>query len=203
MSTLPVTPNFVNPSEVPLEPTVLRAGDSWSWHRLFPEYPSGQGWALQYVLNSPTVRFAFPAGTITPNADGFGFDVSIPGGQTAAVVAGVYEFYAVLSNTAEALQQTFLLQSVQVQPNLATATGAVDTRSFVKKTLDALEAAMLGDASPLVQEYEIHGRLVKYMDRLQLKTLRDQFKQEYRTEQIANGEYTRKHRVGVFFRPSN
>ncbi len=203
MSTPPFTPAFVNPSEVPLEPTVLRAGDSWNWHRYFPEYASGDGWKLQYILNAPTLRFAFPAGTIAQDIDAIGFDVALAGAQTAAIGAGTYECYAVLSNTALGLQQTFALQSVQVQPNLATASGAVDTRSFVKKTLDALEAAILGDASPLVQEYEIHGRLVKYMDRLQLKALRDQFKQEYRTEQIANGEYTRKHRVGIFFKPSS
>ena len=198
----PFTPNQINPSDVALEPVALRAGDSWTWQRVFDGYAPTDGWALQYILNSPTVRFTFPADTITADEDGFTFDVSLTSAQTSGVAPGRYELYAVLNNASRMLQQTFQLQAVRVDANLATGTAPVDTRSLVKKTLDMLEAAILGDASPIVQEYEVHGRKVRYMDRLQLKQLRDEYKAEYRQEQIAKGEYTPKRNVGVSFRPT-
>ena len=198
----PFTPNEINPSDVALEPVALRAGDSWTWRRVFDGYPPVDGWALQYILNSPTVRFAFPADTITADDDGFTFDVALTSVQTSPVAPGRYDLYAVLTNTADELQQTFQLQAVQVDANLATGASPVDTRSLVKKTLDTLEAAILGDASPTVQEYEIHGRKVRYTDRIQLKQLRDEYKAEYRQEQIAvQRRVTRaKRNVGVSFR---
>ena len=143
------------------EPTALRAGDSWQWTRNFGGYPSGQGWALQYILNSATAIFQFPAGSITADQDGQSFDIAVTPAQSAGVMPGIYDLYAVLSLTqADTLtdQQTFLLQSCRVDASLAGASTPIDTRSFVKKTLDILEDAILGDASPLVQEYEIAGR---------------------------------------------
>lgn len=199
MATPPVTPLHLDPLDYPAEPDALRAGDSWKWSRQFDQYPSGAGWTLQYILNSPAGRFAFPSGSITASEDGSGFDIALTPEQTVAVVAGTYEMYAVL--TQGDLKQTFPLQNVRIDPNLATATGPVDTRSFVKKTLDAIEAAIAGDTSANVQEYEIHGRKVRYIDRLQLAQLREHYKREYRAELIAKGEYTPKNKVGIVFRP--
>lgn len=181
---------------------MLRAGDSWLWRRIFDGYPSGLGWEAQYVLNSPQGRFAFPAGSITADLDDISFDVLVSSEQTAAIAAGVYDLYAVLTNTTIAAQQTIPLQSVCVQPNILGATGGVDTRTFAKRTLDMIEAAIAGDVSPHVQEYEINGRRLQYMDRMKLKDLRDQYRYEVRQEQIASGEYVPKRRVGVFFRPN-
>ena len=199
MQNPPFTPLFTQPSDVALDPTALRAGDSWEWLRIFPGYLPSDGWTLQYILNSPGARFAFPDGAVTAMPDGFTFSISVTGAQTAAVLGGQYELYAILANTSADLQQTVELQRVRVAPNLSTATAAVDTRSFAKKSLDMLEAAILGDQSPMVQEYEIHGRRVQYMSRLQLKQLRDQFKSEVRAEMIASGEYVPKRRVGIAF----
>ena len=67
MSTTPNTPNLPEGVEwVPAEPTLLRAGDSWKWLRQFGDYEPKDGWALQYVLNSPSGGiFKFPDGSDT------------------------------------------------------------------------------------------------------------------------------------------
>ncbi len=190
-----------------MEPTALRAGDSWQWKRSYGNYPSGAGWALQYILNSPLAKFPFPAGTITADEDGQAFDIAVAPAQTAACPAGNYELYAVLTLTVGGTvtaQETRLLQSVRVDPNILAGNSPIDTRSFIKKTLDALEAAIAGDQSPLVQEYEIGGqggnRRIKYMDRKQLTDLRDVYAYRYDQERAARGEFTPKHKVEITFR---
>jgi len=203
---IPPTPNVVFAPTVAGEPTALRAGDSWQWTRNFEAYQSGRGWALQYILNSPTAIFPFPAGSITADADGQAFDVAVTPAQTAAVVPGIYDLYAVLSLSQSGSvinQQTFLLQSCRVDAKLFGAAAPVDTRSFVKKTLDILEAAILGDASPLVQEYEIAGRRINYMNRTELMKLRDEYAYKYDQERAARGEFTPKRKVQFVFRVTN
>jgi hypothetical protein len=202
---IPPTPNVQGAPTFATDPTQLRAGDSWQWMRTFGDYPSGQGWSLQYVLNSNTSRFAFPSGSITPDADGQGFDIAVTPAQTASVPPGTYDLYAILTLTEDEVvtaQETRLLQSVLVTANIAGASAGIDTRSFVKKTLDALEAAIAGDQSPMVQEYEISGRRIAYMDRAKLKELRDQYAYEYQRERAERGEFVEKRKVELTFRPS-
>jgi hypothetical protein len=200
VSTTPNTPNFLDTPGGPLpEPTELRAGDSWKWQRAFDGFPSS-AWALQYILNGPGVaRFAFPSGATSAASDGQAFNVAATGTQTAAIVAGKYDIYAILTNSATSEQRTFELESVLITPNIAGGVGTIDSRSFVKRTLDALEAAIDGDTSILVQEYEVHGRRVQYMKRTELLELRAQFKTEYRQEQINSGEFVPKRTARVSF----
>ena len=203
VSLTPNTPNLITQSDfVPAEPPILRAGDSWQWKREFAGFPSGQGWTLQYALNCPGVAlFQFPAGVATADADGVSFDVALSAAQTAAVVPGTYDLYAVLSNTTlnPPSQQTFELVSVEIKPAIFGALENIDTRSFAKKTVDALKAAIAGDTSATVQEYEIHGRKVQYMPRLQLEQLLAVYELRYRQEQIASGEYVPKRSARIEF----
>ena len=213
MSTPPVvppTPDIVSAPRTANDPTQLRAGDSWQWTRVFGAYPSGQGWTLQYVLNSPQAIFQFPAGSILADADGQSFDVLVTATQTAGVAPGIYDLYAVLTLTQSGTvtgKQTILLQSVNVSANVLGATTPIDTRSFVKKTLDMLEAAISGDASPLVQEYEIAGnggsRRINYMNRTELMRLRDEYRYKYDQERAANGEFVPKRKILLTFRPQS
>lgn len=199
MGTTPNSPNFFDtPGNILSEPTRLRAGDSWKWTTAFDGYSSGDGWTLKYVLNAPGIaRFAFPDGSAAANTDGISFDVTVAATATASVVPATYDIVAILTNGSD--QRTLELESVQVLPNLAGATGAVDTRSFAKKALDTIEAALIGDTSPHIQEYEIHGRRVKYMDRKVLLDYRAQFKAEYRNEQIAAGKFVPKTTARIAF----
>jgi len=183
-----------NDSPIPLEPTELRAGDSWNWTRQWADYPSS-AYTLGYILNSPSNRFAFPSQAITADADNLSFDIQLSPAQTALCVADTYEFVAVLSQAADATdgnlaqQVTMVLQSVKVLPNLVTATGPVDTRSWVKRTLDTVRAAIDGDSRPDVQEYMIQGRSIRKVDRKQLLAWEAEFQYRYDAERRAKGEY--------------
>jgi hypothetical protein len=190
-------------SDIPLEPTRLRAGDSWNWTRSFPNYPSTT-YTLSYILNSPNNRFVFPSAGITPDPDGQGFDIQMTAAQTADVVADTYDFVVVLTGitgtASDGQQVTWVLQSVGVDPNLATASAPVDTRSFVKQTLDVIEAAISGNTRPDVQEYMINGRQLRKLSPLDLEKFHSIYLNKYRAEQRARGEYApRKQVIGFRF----
>lgn len=201
----PATPILqFNAPDVPLEPTQLRQGDSWNWARVFPDYPSNL-YQLKYVFNSSANRFVLD-GTlattppITPDADNQAFDVQAPGTVTALCAPDTYQLVAILlgiaGTTAAGEQVTIPLQDVNVQPNLATATGPVDTRSFIKRRLDMVEACLSGDTRPDVQEYMINGRQLKKINPLELEKLRVHYKSKYKAELRAQGEYAPRRVIG-------
>lgn len=191
-------------SDVPLEPTRLRQGDSWNWLRQFADYPSSL-YTLSYILNSAANRFVFPPAGITPDANGVGFVIQLTSAQSAGCQPDTYDFVAVLTGiaatTAAGQQVTMVLQVVGIDPNLATASAPVDTRSFVKQALDMIEAAILGDARPDVQEYMINGRQLRKYDKLNLEKLHSIYLAKYRAERRARGEYAPPKRIGFRFNP--
>lgn len=190
-------------SDIPLEPTQLRAGDSWNWIRQFLNYPSAI-YTLSYILNSPTGRFVFPVGSITPDASGVAFLVQLSPTQTAPVVPGIYDFIAVLADASATPPQqvTLALQSVNVLADIASATGGVDTRSFVKKTLDTIELAIAGNTRPDIQEYMINGRQIRKISPIELEKLRATYREAYKAEQRAAGMYTAPRGIGFRIRGS-
>jgi hypothetical protein len=193
-------------SAVPLEPTALRQGDSWNWERAFPDYPSAL-YSLTYVLDSASARFVL-AGTgtgapISADEDQQTFDIQAPSSLTAGCTPGAYKLLAVLAGiagtTAAGQQVTIPLQDVEVYPNLATATGPVDVRSIAKKNLDAINVCLLNNTDPGVQEYTINGRQLRRFNRADLLKEREYWKNEYKAELRASGQYTSPRSIGFRF----
>lgn len=207
----PATPiNQFFTSDIPLEPTDLRAGDSWNWERVFPDYPSGL-YQLKYILNSANNRFVID-GTlatdppITADSDGQSFDIQAPVTLTNSCPADTYQLVAILigiaGTTAAGEQVTLPLQDVIVTPNLAQATGPVDTRSDVKKNLDAVNACLLGNTDPSVSEYMINGRQLRRFPRADLIKERSFWRAQYKAELRAKGEYAPRRVIGFRFTTS-
>ncbi|MGA7887619.1 MAG: hypothetical protein WCA44_17935 [Acidobacteriaceae bacterium] len=197
-------------SDLPQLPTELRAGDSWNWQQTFEDYPSNL-YALKYVFNSPSNRFVIDgtAGSpppITADSTGQIFNVQVPTAQTACP-ADIYQVIAILigltGTTAEGQQVTLPLQDVIVKPNVNAATGPIDTRSFVKKTLDMIEACIAGNETPDVQEYMINGRQLRRINPSDLTRLRNQYLAMYRAELRAAGEYAPPRSIGFRFKATN
>jgi|SRR5581483_7198665 len=191
---------------VPYVPPELRQGDSWNWTCSFIDYSSGL-YTLTYIFNSPNYRFTL-LGTgsnppITADDDGQSFDIQATSAQTQQCQPDTYQIVAVLAGIAgtkaDGQQITIPLQNVKIEPNLATAAGPVDTRSFVKKTLDMIEQAILGNTSPDVQEYMINGRQLRRIDPKEMLQLRQQYKGLYRAELRAKGEYAPRRTIGFRF----
>ena len=207
-------PQFDN-SAVPLEPTALYQGDSWNWERSFPDYPS-ELYQLTYIFNSPYNRFQLvstgDAPPITPDTDGQNFIIQATSAQTAACNPDTYDVMAVLTGitgtTAAGEQVTLKLSTVVVTANLATATGPIDTRSFAKQNLDAIEAALLGNIDPSVMEYTINGganggRQVRRFARHELLMERAYWRDVYNAELAAAGVYVKPKGFGFRFTPTS
>jgi len=194
-------------SDLPQLPTQLRSGDSWNWMETFPDYPSSL-YQLKYIFNSPNNRFQIDGTVatdppITPDPSGQAFIVQVPISGSACP-ADTYQVIAILigiaGTTAAGQQVTLPLQDIEVQPNVATAPGPIDTRSFVKKRLDMIEACLAGDDRPDVQEYMINGRQLRRFPPLELETLRTRYKAMYAAELRAKGEYARPRTIGFRFK---
>lgn len=207
-------PQFDN-SAVPLEPTALYQGDSWNWTRVFPDYPSTL-YQLTYVFNSANNRFSFGSTgdnpPITPSDDGQSFVIQATSAQTQLCPDDTYDVIAVLTGitgtTAAGQQVTIELATVVVTANMATATGPIDTRSFAKKNLDAVEAALLNNTDPSVMEYTINGgvnggRQVRRFARNELLKERAYWREVYNAELAAAGVYVKPRGFGFRFTPTS
>jgi hypothetical protein len=174
---------------------------------VFPDYPSGL-YQLKYILNSVANRFVIDgtlatAPPITADDDGQSFDIQAPAALTDTCPADTYQMVAILigiaGTTAAGKQVTVPLQDVCVSPNLAAAKGPVDTRSDVKKNLDAINACLLGNTDPSVSEYMINGRQLKRFPRADLIKERSFWRAQYKAELRAKGEYALRRVIGFRF----
>lgn len=169
------------------EPSFIRAGDTTSWNKdVAPDYPATDGWSLLYTL---TLQSDFTKRLqITATANGAAFLATLTAAQTAALTPGIYNLFGHVSKASDRYQ--IYHGTIEVKPNLAALTSG-DYRSTVKKTLDAIEAVLLGRAALDQQSMEINGRRLDRTSIPDLITLRDRFKAEYvserNAERIANG----------------
>lgn len=121
------------------EPTQLRAGDTWQWRREnLSAYPAST-WTLKYYFRNATDKF-----NVTAAADGAQFAVSVPMATSADHAVGYYDWIAVVESATERYQVDS--GRLQVLPNLATDV-VYDVRSFARKMLDHIEAALESRAS--------------------------------------------------------
>jgi hypothetical protein len=166
------------------EPSSLRAGDTWQWRRedLTADFPASGGWSLKYYFRNASAKF-----DITATADGDAFAVAVPKATTAARARGDYDWIAVVESATERYE----IDRGMLEVEHDYATDAVyDDRSFARRMLDAIEAALLNRASSdqldMIDVAMADRKLSR--DKAGLITLRSQFKAEAkREEQAANG----------------
>jgi hypothetical protein len=121
------------------EPRELRAGDTWQWRRDdLADYPA-PAWVLTYYVRSSAQYF-----DIVAAADGAAHSVTVAKATTATRFAGEYDWIAVVSSATE--RHEIGRGRLTVLPDFSAAV-ALDARSFARKLLDAVEAALLGRAT--------------------------------------------------------
>ena len=189
-------PGFGRTQDV-AEPDLLRAGDSLAWTAKWSQYPSGAGWVLAYVLNSPTQKIAVLPGDISPNADGVSFNIAIPSSETKSWPPGVYQWIA--SITLGTVRQTAGLGQLILQADLMDATTPVDTRSPAEINLAAADAAIAARAAGGIESYMISGRETKYMSMADLFRMRSYYAAQVRQERLDRGELPPASRVVATF----
>jgi hypothetical protein len=133
-----------------VEPTELRAGETWAWKRSYADY-SATGWTLTYTAINAAGKI-----TLVATATGTAHLVSVPAISVAAstgvpavvgtdsFAAGTYTLYGKVSDGTSVYSVYDGL--VTVAPDLAAAS-TYDTRSTAKKLLEALDAYLLDKAS--------------------------------------------------------
>ena len=160
-------------------PAQFTSGDTVAWQISLSDYPASAGWVLHYVLLNALQKI-----TIDAASSGDDHLVTIPSATSSAYSAGEYRWQAYVTKAAERF--TVATGNLTVLQGFADLGAGVDTRSHVKKTLEAIES-WLESKNPAVAEYEIAGRRMRYIGIGDLLKLRDRYKQELARENIANG----------------
>lgn len=161
-----------------IEPTAITQGERVEWTRSFDDYTADL-YTLEY-------RFRGMLGTgtgfnVTATANGTAFDAAITAVQSAACSVTQYGWQAWLTEIADATN-TFSVAAGMTDVLRGFTTGtttASDTRSVAKIALDYITAAISGQASEKVLEYEISTsagtRKVKRMSMTELLAAQKHF----------------------------
>jgi hypothetical protein len=162
------------------EPVEARAGDTWQWRREdLSDYLAGDGWTLTYYFRNSAAKFSIAAA-----ADGDLYAVSVAMATTAGYTVGDYDWTAFVESATERFQVAS--GRIEVLANFETDV-VYDARSFARKMLDIIEAALLAEASAdqlHVLETSLADRGMKF-DRNKLPALRAQFRAEVQAEDNA------------------
>lgn len=162
-----------------VEPAEIVAGDTAKWTKDLPQYLPADGWVLSYAIVRDGTRLSV---TGADNGDGTHL-VTISAATSAGWGAGAWHWQAYVTKAATSERYTVASGALTIKANFAT--GAVDGRSHVEKTLAALEAVIEGRASSDQLAYSIGGRSISKMSPEQLLTWRDKYKAELAAEQKA------------------
>lgn len=158
------------------EPKQLRAGDTWNWRREdLGDYPAS-AWSLKYYFRNSAAKF-----DVTAAADGDVFEATVAKATTAGYTVGWYDWIAVVEDATERHQVDS--GRVEVLPNLA-VDAVYDARTFARKMLDYIEAALLsrasGDQLDLINATLEQRSITR--DKAGMLTLRRQFEIEVAAE---------------------
>ena len=159
-----------------ITPSEIILGDTLTFKIYVPDYLPSDSWVMSYAFVKTGTRI-----TITGSDNGDGFHlITASAATTAAYTAGDYKWQSYVTKAAE----RFAVSSgtTKLVSNFATQSSGLDTRSHVKKTLDALEAMIEGKASSDQMAYTINGRSITRMSPDDLIKWRSHYKYEYKVE---------------------
>ena len=161
--------------DVVLYPPRIIAGDVVELDISLPDYPASL-WALTYTLSNSAAAIDWTAGE-----SGDDYELLIPSSTTKDYLVGEYRINAYATETSSSNRTTIGEGVVSIEPDLAVK-GAYDTRSNVKKVLDAIDATILGTASSDQQAYTIQGRSLSRRSMEELLKLRAYYTALYEAE---------------------
>ncbi|MDT7849924.1 hypothetical protein Q9292_09900 [Methylophilus sp. VKM B-3414] len=164
----------------------LYAGDTIKQVVSSADYPATDGWTLKgrFAPVASGTPVTITAATADNGAD---YVLTVPAATTGGWDAGNWQYTLYVELAGE--RHTIEVGNINVLANPASATAGADTRSHVKKTLDALEAMIEGKAGKDVQSYSINGRQLQHYSFPDLIILRDKYLAEYaREQQTASGK---------------
>jgi hypothetical protein len=154
-------------------PSNLIAGDTWEWTRDLSDYPAGT-WTLTYYFWKDGKSFSAAA-----TADGTTHSVSVSAATTADYTPGGYVWQARVTDGTDVYTVEEGWVTVKANP----ATAKADPRSWARRTLEAIECFLEGNATTAQSSMTIQGRSISRWPLAELMQLRDRLRQEIRVEE--------------------
>lgn len=155
-------------------PTALIAGNTWQWDREYGDYPASTWTATAYFENK--AKTFSTVGVASGSAHRF----TIAAATSAAYPPGRYKVSVRVTDGSQVFIAETGYCEVEADP---AAAGTRDTRSWARRTLDAVEAFLEGNASTAQQSMSIQGRSISRWSLPELTAWRDSLKLEVQKEQ--------------------
>lgn len=166
-----------------VEPSVLRAGDSWQWRRDdLTDYPAPD-WTLTYAFRSAAAGF-----DITATADGPAHQVAVLAETTADYPPGWYDWTAFATLGTDRFQVG--AGRVDVLADVA-ALATHDGRTVARRLLDAVEATLESRATAGQLDLVRIAAGDRQLERTDLLKLRAQLQLEVRRAEGTGGRPAR------------
>jgi hypothetical protein len=163
------------------EPREFAAGETPRWRKSLADFPASDGWALDYYLRGAGAGFDVRAA-----ADGDDFLFEVPLASTENLAPGNYRWQGWVSKGAESYKVAEAPVVVKQGFAGVAANTTVDTRSQVKRILDAIDALIEGKATRDQQQYTIAGgggyRMLMRIPVSELVQLRKEYARLYARE---------------------
>jgi hypothetical protein len=165
------------------EPTQITQGATVKWSKSFADYPASGGWNLKYYFRGPGAGLDLDVagGAIVVNGDGW--IVTIDNSQSASLGAGINYWQAWIDNGGG---ESYVLGEgrTQVDAGLGSVDSGApyDGRSEIKKTLDAIRAAIAGRATQAQLRRSIAGTMIEFMSITELLAAETRWTQLYNAE---------------------
>jgi len=155
-------------------PSSLTAGDTWSWTAEYGDYPAGTWTATAYFENSAE------SFEVSSSADGTAHAFAETAAISADLGAGKYHVSVRVTDGSSSYVAETGWCEVKADP---AAAAKVDHRSWARRTLDAVEAFIEGNATTAQQSMSIAGRSISRWSISELMQLRSELRGEVRTEE--------------------
>lgn len=159
------------PSTLPLE---LIAGNTWIWDRELADYPPTT-WTATAFFEKTGRTFS-----VTGVANGTAHRFTIPAATTSGYQPGRYLVRVRVTDGSQVFIAESVYVDVQVDP---AAPGTTDTRTWARRTLEAIEAFLEGNASTAQASMSIQGRSISRWALPDLTAWRDKLKAEVTAEE--------------------
>ena len=172
-------------------PKKIRAGDLVKWKRNFSDFPTSEDWTVKAYLVNSSEQLA-----ITATESGSDYLFTITAAQSAALSAGMMRYIIRAEDDTDIYTAEKGL--IEVEADVAAATGGLDFRTFARKALEALEAVIENRASQAHLSLSIAGRSISLMSSTELMEWRNYFKKEVVREERAEG-FRRKTHIQIKF----
>ena len=166
-----------------VEPTTVVAGDTWTWTHQAADFPISEGWALSYSIRGASA-LTWSASWVTD--DGALWTVAIPAASTASITAGAYVFERHYTGSGTYAGQRFTVELDRLDVDADAATAAAGTLQSLNEKMLAALASLLYPSSGVVSDvdsYQIHGRAITKMSRLDLQKWYDIYAARVKREQ--------------------